>query len=646
MSTLRILHLEDNEIDAELIKRTLKQSGMDCAIQFVCTRDEFCAALRHPVDVVISDFCLPTYTGLEALAEVRALFPHLPFICVSGTIGEELAVELLHKGATDYVLKQRLVRLPEAIHRAIKEAAQHVAQEHYEAGLRQRESIIRSAFDNSPLGMALFSLNGNCTRVNGALCKMSGRAQSDLLETPYAMLIHPEDRPGNETAILALLNCSGRVYRFESQCVRPDKSVRWLLHNITLVDDESGQPAQFFAQVQDITERKDVERMLERRVEERTVALSAALDAAERARKGLDTVFETISDGLVVTDEAGNVVMFNSRLKDWFSADSSAIGRPLESAFSGVGLQNALAQATSTRKPVRYEHNPVADGPQVPFAIKVIPMLNNEESFQGAVTAIQDITYFRDAERAKDDFINFAAHELRTPLTTILGYAELLNTRTLAENIAKNYISVLFRQAQHLGNLVNDLLDLSRLQQGKSIPLDRQTIDLAAMARELVGAFKNLSGAHCYSVKANPDPFPANCDPSKIQQVIQNLLSNARKYSTGGSIELTLSANENRDVIIEISDQGIGMTSEQAARAFERFYRADSSNTRAPGTGLGMPIVKAIVEQHGGSVRVESELGKGTRVIVSLTNALCDKCEPRAYRSNMILRAIEGPGEN
>ena len=238
----------------------------------------------------------------------------------------------------------------------------------------------------------------------------------------------------------------------------------------------------------------------------------------------------------------------------------------------------------------------------------------------------------------KSEFLATAAHELRTPMASIFGFTELLLERKFSAAEQREFLGTIYRQSKLMSKITNELLDLARIEarRGKDFIITR--IDLHILLREIVTGFKVPEGRLPPESQAGEIPLQVDADRSKLIQAITNVLSNAYKYSPGGgavTIEFIVPAIEAQSlpnerasrVGIRITDQGIGMTPEQLARVCERFYRADASG-KIPGTGLGMSIVKEIVELHGGELNITSTLGTGTTVTIWLPGSAQLQAEP------------------
>jgi signal transduction histidine kinase len=231
----------------------------------------------------------------------------------------------------------------------------------------------------------------------------------------------------------------------------------------------------------------------------------------------------------------------------------------------------------------------------------------------------RDITRETEVDRMKSEFLTTAAHELRTPMVSVYGFTELLLHRQVPEVRRRDMLETIHRQSSLLINMVNELLDLARIEARQGKDLKRERCRLGALAAQAGAAFDAQGGAQRLRLQLAHADAAVMVDPEKTHRAITNVLSNAFKYSpAGGAIELTTIAGEvhgRHAVGLCVRDRGIGMSAEQLARVFERFYRADPSGN-IPGTGLGMSLVKEITELQGGRVDITSRLGEGTEVVL------------------------------
>jgi len=340
------------------------------------------------------------------------------------------------------------------------------------------------------------------------------------------------------------------------------------------------------------------------------------IDQLARQREALDAVIASISEGLLVLDADGRIVLANDSLHRLVGSDAVA-GRYYWEVIRDSAFTEMVRGAMATHADA---------GVEVEYAGLV---LSCSASYLSAadetVVTLHDITQIARAAELKREFVVSASHELRTPLTAIKGYVETMDD-TLDETNHR-YLEVIKRHTDRLVNMVADLLTLSELEE-KGTKLHLEPVDLPTLAASALRLFERTAQAKGLTLRLEPEPdLPrVEADAFKLEQVLINLLDNAVKYTDQGEITLSLSAATRsldpsvpRSLFIEVSDTGIGIAPEHLPRIFERFYVVDKSRSRAMGgTGLGLAIVKHIVLLHRGDVAVESTPGAGTTVRVTL----------------------------
>jgi two-component system phosphate regulon sensor histidine kinase PhoR len=234
----------------------------------------------------------------------------------------------------------------------------------------------------------------------------------------------------------------------------------------------------------------------------------------------------------------------------------------------------------------------------------------------GAVLVLHDLTEVRRLEAVRRDFVANVSHELKTPLTSISGYAETLLVDSADAVTMERFLRTILSNARRMQRLVDDLLDLSRIEAGRWQPTLTQ-VDVAAVARESWSALAGRADSHRVELVLDlaPDAAAIQADLDALRQVLTNLMDNSLRYTPDGGRIVCRTRRTAGSVALSIRDNGSGITREHLPRIFERFYRADKSRSREEGgTGLGLAIVKHLVEAHGGRVTAESERGSGTTV--------------------------------
>ena len=366
------------------------------------------------------------------------------------------------------------------------------------------------------------------------------------------------------------------------------------------------------------------------RIEAQQNAECAQARAEDRSEQ-LNAIFALSPDGFVSFDE-NRRVKYASRaflhlsglpVGEVVGLDEAAFSERLarecapKASFPGVAALRAAASGTADGGAPPPRHLIELAGASKRVLECGIRVSDSETVSQ--ILYFRDITHEAEVDRMKSEFIATAAHELRTPMTSIYGFAELLLEREFDEADRRDFLATIVRQSELTVSILNELLDLTRIEakRGKDFSLER--IELRALLRDIVAGFKRPGERHAPEVPPENGPLWVRADRGKLIQAISNVLSNAYKYSPGGgAIEIGLRScppgkGTPARVCIDITDQGIGMTPEQLARACERFYRADASG-KIPGTGLGMSIVEEIVKLHGGELELASKIGEGTTV--------------------------------
>lgn len=246
-----------------------------------------------------------------------------------------------------------------------------------------------------------------------------------------------------------------------------------------------------------------------------------------------------------------------------------------------------------------------------------VPVRGNDE-FAALATAFNRMAEkLGEVDRLKAEFVSTVSHELRTPLACIVGYTELLQHLEPGHEEAAEYLAVIGRKADELTTLVEGLLDLSRIEAGIGLQLQLSDFDLAELAGDCLAQARLLSTRHRFDYRGPEVPLLVTADRLRIKQILDNLLVNAVKYSTGGSVALTLTVN-GPSALLVVSDEGIGMNEEQRARACEKFYRVNAADSAVSGAGLGLSIVRNNLLAHHGTLHIDSAPGRGTAVTVSL----------------------------
>lgn len=341
-------------------------------------------------------------------------------------------------------------------------------------------------------------------------------------------------------------------------------------------------------------------------------------------------ILESVTDGVLVADANGRVILFNVAAERILGRSrESVMDRPTADViglFGAVGPQwedqiRAWRNDPGSRRAVASLSNRLQFEDERRFVkVSIGPVTGPGEEFIGTVSVFRDITAEVEADRAKSEFVSTVSHELRTPMTSIKGYADLLlmgAAGSLNEN-QERFLSIIKSNADRLSVLVDDLLDISRIETGRVV-LDIKTVSLTAVVEVVLNTLRERIQQKGLTLRTDlpedgRDPMNALGDQARLIQVLTNLVGNAYQYTPpGGNIIVRVRPAPDEMLRVDVIDTGIGISADDLPKVFDRFFRADDPKVQEfPGTGLGLSIVRSLVEMHGGEIWAESELSRGT----------------------------------
>ncbi len=441
----------------------------------------------------------------------------------------------------------------------------------------------------------------------------------------WSSRIHPEDREATLAAAQDYLAGKSSSYVMEHRVQCKDGRYKWILdRGMIVARDLAGKPLRMIGTHTDINVRKQLELQL------------AAYN------QELAVIFDLSPDGIITIDSKHCVGRMNAAFEQLTGLKRvDVLGQHEQLVFDLLNKQCSALSAFPNLAELQRSGKSAHKAHQKQFHInieqpnKLVLEISLLEAHVGEISTIlrlRNITNETEIDRMKSEFLSTAAHELRTPMSSIYGYAELLDTQELTPEEKAEFLKIILAESKTMATILNDLLDLARIEARLAQDFVMAHIDLYALIQEVAA---NLAVAHNREhpkLIAREQSYWINADKAKITQVLNNVLSNAYKYSPNGgavTVEITPPSNAiqsslgiDADFIgIRVTDKGIGMTPEQLNHVFERFYRADTSG-KILGTGLGLSIVKEIVELHHGNVTIDSVFGKGTTLTLWLPLAI------------------------
>lgn len=486
-------------------------------------------------------------------------------------------------------------------------------------GPAEAEDLWRLMLQHSPIGMAVVGLDGRLLLVNLALCQMLGCSADELTRRGVQEITHPDDLDADLAQVHRTLAGEIDSFRLRKRYLHAEGHVVWGDLSVALVRHTDGEPRHFISQILDVTEQRANEERLE-----------AATAEVERERQTLEAIFDTVNVGLLLIGPDGRYERMNRR-------HAETMHLPFPGGHEGEAGQVGEVYCLDGRTPMPREDMPsyratqgeefddytywVGGDPasRAAYSTSARQVRGPHGERLGAVLAYQEITDLIRAIEVKDEFVASVSHELRTPLTSMLGHLEMLCEREELPAEPAAQLRVVQRNALRLQALLADLLLIGQVADG-TLELRMGATDVATLVREAVEA------AHVTAQRAGititvdvPDRLPAHADAQRLRQVIDNLVSNAIKYSRSGDRATVTAGRDGDQVVVEVADTGIGIAPDEIDHVFGRFFRGgEAIEQQITGTGLGLSIVGSIVAAHDGTVTAESEQGRGTTFRVTL----------------------------
>ena len=629
---LRILHLEDDPDYCDLVQSLLAQEGFQVEALRVENRADFEAALvPEKFDIILADYMLPSYNGLEALRAAQVKCPETPLLLVSGTIGEQAAIDSLKSGATDYVLKQWPERLVPTVRRAVEEAEERKRRQRVETELVRREKHFRALTENALDILTILDPQGAFTYNSPSVKRVLGHEPKDLAGQSAFALIHPEDLPGVLQGFDFGLRNPDRTVTLEFRFRHRNGSWR---HLEAVGQSLLGDPgiAGVVINSRDITDRKLAE---------------AALRSSEML---FHSVWENSVDGMRLTDKDGNIVAVNDAFCKLVGMSREKLeGKPFTVVFADSEQPGQMLEKFVRRFRDRVvEHQRER---RLTLRNGNVVTLEDTSSFvelRGQPPMLlglfRDVTAQKRLEEqlrqsqkmeAIGQLAGGVAHDFNNILTVIHGHASLLLAGGNLTGVSARSAQQISQAADRAAGLTRQLLAFSRRQvmQPRQLDMNELVANMTKMLARILGEDIALQ------LNYSPQPAQVQADAGMMEQVLMNLAINSRDaMPKGGLLAIKISTIEvdarwlaehserrtGRFVCLSVLDTGCGIPPENLRRIFEPFF---TTKEVGKGTGLGLATVYGIVKQHQGWIEVESETGKGTAFKVFLPRSV-EPAEP------------------
>jgi len=639
MTGERVLVVDDSKENVRfIVDYVLEPNGYISSIAYDGAEGLRKAQDERP-DLILLDMNMPKMTGIEVLEALRDKSLHIPVILMTFHGSETLAVTAFRQGVKDYILKPfQIEEMLEAMERALSEMRLRQERDDLMARLmnanrmlEQHVKELNALFGIGKSVTALLELDKLLARLVEAAVFLTGAEEGSLLlvddETDELYMVAAQGidkRVARSFRIRVEDSLAGEVIRTgepilldgnESQRIKTAYLVKSIIYvPINVKNRVSGVLSVDNRQTDRSFTRHDV-RLLSVLAGYAAIALENArlFAEVESERTKLATVLGNAEEPVMVTTGRDDrIVLANAAARRAFDLGASVVeGHPLAQLIDNEDLVDFVTSAPEIGSAQKREI-PISDGRTLYATLTPIPDV-------GRAVIMQDITHFKELDQMKTEFVSTVSHDLRSPLTSILGYAQMLKSIGPLDEKQEVFVERIAAGVNQITELINDLLDLGRIEAGMDMAMT--TCDISTMAEQVVEQFHDAAADKSqelvYHSPAKPAPVKGN--DLRLRQVISNLIGNAIKYTAEeGKIHLAVQL-EDSVVMLSVEDSGMGISANDLPYIFDKFYRVESDETiDIQGTGLGLSICKSVVEKHGGRIWAESTPGKGSVFHVAL----------------------------
>lgn len=620
---IKLLHLEDNDADAHLIHEAIYAEISSVNITLVDNRKDYESSLQtKDFDLIISDFALPSYDGMAALRFAREFRPDIPYIYVSGHIGEERAIEALKNGATDYVLKDKLVKLVPTIKRALNESEEKKRRKFVEKALVESEKFSRTMLNSLSAQIAVLDDSGKIVFTNKAwkdslneICSLpKGNSEGEN----YFSLCGNKNNDEAEklsTGIKSVINNSKKNYYQEYTSGLNGRQIYYFISITTAYEDKVKKI---------IMSHEDI---------------SIAKEAAKKLKENEEnyrSLFEHHPDAVFSLDTGGNFISLNKNVSVITQYNyGELINNPFFSLIKDntKRVKEKFAEALDG-KPRSFETKIIRKGGKdLNVSVTIIPIIV-ESRVVGVYGIAKDVSgrvFYEEGlkaakekaeeiNRLKTIFLANMSHELRTPMVGILGYTDVLLDE-VKDPETREMVEVIKVSSGRLLETLNLILDMSKIEAEK-VDIKKENVTLLSLVKEVIKIFTPNAIKKNLYLKSNfiDAEFIIETDERLLRQIIINLVNNALKYTKEGGVEITVDSDKDY-VFIKVIDTGIGISEENKKVIFEPFRQLSEGYSRSyEGTGLGLTIAKKFAKKLGGDLDLFSEEGKRSEFVLKLPN--------------------------
>jgi PAS domain S-box-containing protein len=639
MST--VLVIDDRVTNRHVLSRLASQADEDAVVHtFADPRDAIAWSTENTPDLVVTDFKMPGMDGAEFTRQFRAqpLCYDVPVIVVTIYEDRSYRYRALEAGATDFLISPvdhqefkarvrnflRMRNQQKIIHRRTRSLERRLANDNlvHQEELRVSQDLLRQVIDAVPVIVCATDEDGNVLFANSTAAGRLGITPRDMIGTNRHEGLLPEDAKRHMALDKRIYDGSEKNLKFEEEVAGPDGAMRtYLTVKSPIYGTEDDVQGVVTAAI-DITDRKEVERV------------------AQRQRSHLGVVIDNIPDWIYATDEEHQITLANLAVARAFHTTPDEMVGKTFGDFVPDGDRvdadrTANADVLRSGKPAHLPEVSTSDvfgerqwlqTVKLPFVsstgeIEVLNVTSEVTAHRRAAEVLREAKDQAEAaNQNKTEFLANLSHELRTPLNHIMGFAQVMAEESYGPHNDpryRDYATNIHESGKHLLAILNDILDVSRLETGVWQLVERE-VNINRVIESVVRIVAERADREGLTLETTLDESlpPIVADERMVRQMLLNLLSNASKFThEGGRIELVSRRNEAGQIVLTVSDTGVGIAEADMETVFAPFGQVENVFSRSnAGTGLGLSLVKSMVEMHGGEVSIESVLGEGAAV--------------------------------
>lgn len=596
-----ILVIEDNQSDYELLLRSLKKNQLEAIFFRVQNEQEMRNVLNNEhIDVVISDYILPGFTGIEALKIFKEYQLMIPFITLTGTGTEVIAVEMMKEGSDDYVLKEHIERVYHSIIIQTEKYKTFREKKELDLAILESEKAYRLLAENTSDVISLHNLSGDFKYVSPAIFELSGYKPSDVIGKKLNFFFLEEDVAKMRHQLESLTDKEDKL-RFEYKFQKKDGSHIWIETTGKIVyDSNTSQAKEIVAVSRDATERILKDKKLKESEEQYRLIAENATDMI--TRHDLHSVYNYVSNSSYTLIGYSPDDLIGKKAYEFLHPDDIPRIKSGLNDFINKGLGIYTASYRYKKK----------DGSYIWIeSTNKLTFVEGTDIIEGVISISRDITErkafeARLEEKIKDldTFIYRSSHDLKGPLASLQGLLNVAKSE-INDEVANQYLKLIEKSVMNLDTILMDLLNITKITQGS---LSIVELNIKDIILKIISSFENLP--EYSNIKWELD-FDKNeilyLDKSLVKNIFQNLIINAIKYQDKEKEHTVIKISTrsfNDEMIIKIEDNGEGISENLQKSVFEMFFRG---NTKSTGTGLGLYIVKNAVEKSGGKIELVSK---------------------------------------